>query len=42
MTSPELDNLVRISKLNREPAANEEIVGLRQSASGRLNDAVPR
>lgn len=42
MTSHELDNLARISNLKREPAADEEIVGLRQSADGRLNDAVPR
>ena len=30
MTSPELENLVRIDKLAREPASDEEIVGLLQ------------
>lgn len=39
MTSPELENLVRIGKLKREPASDEEIVGLLQSAEDRLNDA---
>ena len=39
MTSPELENLVRIGKLKREPASDEEVVGLLQSAEDRLNDA---
>jgi len=39
MTSPELDNLVRIGKLKRESASDEEVVGLLQSAEDRLNDA---
>ena len=39
MTSPELENLVGIGKLKREPASHEEIVGLLQSAEDRLNDA---
>ena len=39
MTSPELDNLVRIGKLKRELASDEEIAGLLQSAEDRLNDA---
>ena len=39
MTSPELDNLVQIGKLKREPASDEEIAGLLQSAEERLNDA---
>jgi len=39
MTSPELENLVRIGKLKREPASDEEIAGLLHSAEDRLNDA---
>ena len=39
MTSPELDNLVRIGKLKREPASDDEVLGLLQSAEDRLNDA---
>lgn len=39
MTSPELENLVRIGKLKRTPASYEEIAGLLQSAAERLNDA---
>jgi hypothetical protein len=39
MTSPELDNLVRIGKLKRESGSDEEVVGLLQSAEDRLNDA---
>jgi hypothetical protein len=39
MTSPELDNLVRIGKLKRESVSDEEVVGLLQSAEDRLNDA---
>ena len=27
MTSPDLENLVRIGKLKREPASDEEVVG---------------
>lgn len=39
MTSPELENLVRIGKLKREPSSDEEIAGLLTSAEERLNDA---
>jgi hypothetical protein len=39
MTSSELENLVRIGKLKREPASDEEIAGLLQSGLDRLNDA---
>lgn len=39
MTSPELDNLVRIGKLKREPPSDEEIAGLLRSAEERLIDA---
>jgi hypothetical protein len=39
MTSPELDNLVQIGKLKREPTSDEEIAGLLRSAEERLNDA---
>lgn len=39
MTSPELDNLVRIGKLKQEPPSEEEIEGLLRSAEERLNDA---
>ncbi len=39
MISPELENLVRIGKLKREPAADEEILGLLHSAKERLADA---
>lgn len=39
MTSPELDNLVRIGKLKREPPFDEEIAGLLRSAEERLDDA---
>lgn len=39
MTSSELDNLVRIGKLKREPPSDEEIAGLLQSAEERLADA---
>lgn len=39
MTSPELDNLVKIGKLKREPASDEEIAGLLRSGEERLNDA---
>ena len=35
----ELDNLVRIGKLKREPPSDEEIAGLLQSAEERLADA---
>ena len=40
--APEVDNLFRIGKLKRAPAADEEIVGLPQSAEDRPKDAVPR
>lgn len=39
MTSPELENLVRIGKLKREPGAQAEIDGLVRSARRRLTDA---
>lgn len=39
MTSPELDNLVRIGKLKREPPTDDEIAGLVRSAEERLADA---
>lgn len=40
MTSPELDNLVAIGKLKREPSTEHEIAGLLTSAEARLTDAV--
>jgi hypothetical protein len=39
MTSPELENLVRIGALKREPGAQTEIDGLVRSARSRLTDA---
>ena len=39
MTSSELDNIVRIGKLKREPAHEEEIAGPLRSAKERLDDA---
>ena len=39
MSSPELDNLVAIGKLKREPPTEREIAGLLGSAEARLNDA---
>jgi hypothetical protein len=39
MTSPEIDNLVKIGKLKREPPSDEETAGLLRSAEERLNDA---
>ena len=39
MTSPELDNLVRIGQLKQEPPSEEEIAGLLKGAEERLNDA---
>ncbi len=39
MTSPELDNLVAIGKLKREPPTEREIAGLLASAEARLTDA---
>lgn len=39
MTSAELDNLVRIGKLKREPPTDDEIAGLLRSAEERLRDA---
>ena len=41
MTSPELDNLVRIGKLKREPASDEEVVDLPNSSQQRTNYARP-
>ena len=40
MTSPELDNLVRIGKLKLEPPTDDEIAGLLRSGVERLSDAV--
>jgi hypothetical protein len=42
MTSPEVDNLFSIGKRKRAPAADEQIVGLPQSAEDRPKDAVRR
>jgi len=42
MTSPELDNLVRIGKLKKEPGAQIEIDGLLRSGRMRLTDAKNR
>lgn len=39
MTSTELDNLVRIGQLKREPPTDDEIAGLLRSAQERLTDA---
>jgi hypothetical protein len=39
MTSPELDRLVSIGTLAREPAAAGEVSGLRRSGEARLTDA---
>lgn len=39
MTSPELERLVLIGQLKREPGAQEEIDGLVRSARSRLTDA---
>lgn len=39
MTSPELERLVLIGKLKREPGAQAEIEGLVRSARSRLTDA---
>ena len=39
MTSAELDNLVRIGKLKREPPSARELKGLLDSARARLDDA---
>jgi hypothetical protein len=39
MTSPELERLVLIGQLKREPGAQEEIDGLIRSARSRLTDA---
>jgi len=40
--APGVDDLLRIGKLKRARAADEEIVGLPQSAEDRPKDAVPR
>lgn len=42
MTSPELENLVRIGQLKREPPAAGEVDGLRRSGEARLADAGKR
>ncbi len=39
MTSAEIDNLVRIGQLKREPSTREEVDGLIRSGGARLNDA---
>jgi len=39
MTSPELENLVKIGQLKREPPAAGEIEGLQRSGEARLSDA---
>lgn len=39
MTSAELDNLVRVGKLKREPPVESELAGLRRSGESRLADA---
>ena len=39
MSSAELDNLVKIGKLKREPPGQKELEGLRASAESRLPDA---
>ncbi|MGH7719426.1 MAG: hypothetical protein ACREON_11360 [Gemmatimonadaceae bacterium] len=39
MTSDELENLVRIGQLKREPSAPVELAGLRHSGEARLTDA---
>ena len=39
MPSPELENLVKIGQLKREPPAAGEIEGLRRSGEARLSDA---
>ena len=39
MTSPELENLVRVGQLKREPAVAAEIRGLLRSGEARLADA---
>ena len=39
MTSSELENLVRIGKLKREPPSQAELAGLRASGEARLTDA---
>ena len=42
MSSAELDNLVKIGKLKREPPGERELDGLRKSAETRLTDAERR
>ena len=42
MTSSELDNLVKVGTLKREPARADEIAGLRRSGDARLTDAEKR
>lgn len=39
MPTPQLENLVRIGQLKREPPAAEELAGLKRSAKVRLADA---
>ena len=42
MTFPELDRLVGVGTLSREPAAAAEVTGLRHSGEARLADASNR
>jgi hypothetical protein len=42
MTSAELENLVRLGRLKREPPVAEEIRGLLRSGEARLADAANR
>ena len=42
MTSSELDNLVKIGQLKREPSRPDELDGLRRSGEARLSDAEKR
>ena len=39
MTSSELENLVRIGQLKREPVSLSELAGLQRSGEARLRDA---
>jgi len=39
MTSDNLENLVRIGRLKKEPPRADELVGLKSSAVSRLDDA---
>ena len=39
MTSPELENLVQVGRLKREPPREDEVESLRRSGEARLEDA---